>query len=510
LECRNLLRDFETPDRLRRNSLAAPVFALAGKSADRRFLLWNVISDVLTRLTPRGRAIVQRCDINKEPFRSVARDLDISERHLYRERRRVLGWVAHLIREYSSDAVQAQLSTTTLEAQLRTSRVLVENGALETAAEVIERLIGQSPETEKCRLLLCLAELHCRSGFFARALDYLENAGTIARQAGFGDGMLAAELLLTRASIFEECGQGQLVVAKSAATAARLAYAANTYRYDDRAAKLLISALVLCGKSYAARGDMNELERTSVEASDLFGTMQRPDDESQIDLLFLRGLSEGLCHSDHEKARAYLSQATNLARGAGFTLTAIQCATNMASIYRLERKPRAAVAMLEDVLLIARRMGNPSVLLAVLVELASSHAELEGYEQAQSLLVEAATLRTENESLRASMLRTSAHVNVATKQFASALDDARSAHQRFAALGKERLIGKPLRLEAQALLGLGERTAALRAISSAIDVQSAKNTKSALDDAYAVLGEITGRRRGGSIAEPARRLTPKK
>lgn len=494
LECRDLLRGFRNPGGLGRNSLANEVFRLAGKGSDQSFVLGDVISRALDRLEPKDGALAQRCDIDREPFASVARDLGISERHLYRKRKHILQQLAQFVVECSRDLPRIYVdAASSRRGQLQTSRVLEENGNFVIAADIIERMIAESSQAQKHGLILSLAELYARSGCFARAEQRVQVAAAIARELPFGNGTLAAELLVTRAYVFEECGQGEVAVVKSAAAATKLLYTANTYRYDVDAARVLLKALLLWGQSYFSCGQGSELAQICEQASEVFATIQRPTEEIEMGMLFLGSLRDVACAGDTISACVRLSQAAAVAKRAGLTRSAIMHMTNLASVYRLRKEPLRAVAILADLLPVARGLGNTTLLLALFVELAAEYVDLGEYEHAQSLLIEAATLDSSNESLRASMLRTSARVNLATKQFAHALDDARLSEDRFAAIGKQRLVGVPLRLEAEALLGLGERRAALRAAESAISaLASTMGSQAALSDAYRVLGRVTG------------------
>src|ERR1700735_4500377 len=129
LECRNLLRSLRNPEGLGRNALASEVFPLIGWGPDQHFVLSDLVSRALQRLEPQDRAIVQRCDINEEPFAEVAQGLGISERHLYRKRRPILERLAEAIVEGSRDVSRIYVeAASSICSQLRTSRVLEENG----------------------------------------------------------------------------------------------------------------------------------------------------------------------------------------------------------------------------------------------------------------------------------------------------------------------------------------------------------------------------------------------
>ncbi|HEY6327447.1 MAG TPA: hypothetical protein VIW73_13165 [Candidatus Cybelea sp.] len=493
-ECRELLRHFRTPTLLRHNALAQAVLAAAHSSTERNNLLGSVISTALLKLEARERAIIERCDVDRENFEVAARDLGISARHLYRERRRVLEKLSPLLRESAAITIRARSRTGgSLESQLRICRTLEENGAGDLASRMIEHLAGEAPDAEQqVHSLLSIAELHARAGRFTTACEHLNTAGRFANDEHEPSLRVAAQLRVTRAYIFDECGRGQATVLKSAQAARQLLRGNDSYRYDSVKATLLLKALLLCGLSYFAMALPMELGEASEDAAEVYGLLRCPDEEAQMALLFLTSLSSFLCEHNVEQAITFLSEAANIARGCGFTLESIRHQTNLASYYRVQRRPDVAAEMLMSLLPLARDLRNDNVLMAIEVDLANSFVDLHQYERAEALLVEASKVRTENESLRASLLRTSARVHLATKQFQLALDDARVSEVVFAALGKTRLIATPLRLQAAALVKLGDRRSARSILSSAMATPPRTNTQSVLEEALRAACKIKG------------------
>lgn len=492
-ECRALLRYFRTPDRLRYNSLASAIMAAATSAAERGLFLEAVIEAALSHLGPRERVIVQRCGIEREPFSDVARDLGISERHLYREHHRILSCLVRIIDEAPRPMLHAKLKISScVDEEIRTSRNLEENGADVAAASMIERLIKELPEeTAKCRLLLRLAELHARSGRFTLSRDLVD---TVIGRLAESDDVLRAECYVTRAYVFDECGQGETVVTHSALDAARILRKASTYRFDEHSARTLTMALILAGMSYAKSGKFDRLAGSTAEVSQILPLIRRPDEDLLMAIFALTAHYECLCNFDIDAASGAFTKAANVARGAGFTLSSIVNLINNVNVRRSSEQSLADLRTITHLYEVARDLGNENVLLLALVELANLHVTFGDTEKAQQALIEASTLHVENASLRAAMLRTCAKVAISLKEFEVGLGYARTAESMFAAQGKSRLVGTPLRLQAEALLGLGDRKAAYRAISGAIDALSSRSGSQVLRQAYGVLNRIRNSR----------------
>jgi len=502
-ECREIARHFASPERLRDNSLAQTILRRAGVPSDPRRALHAALDDAISKLSARDRAIVERCDIEQSMHASVAADLGISERHLYRERRRIFAQLGTWMAEVTPSAV-GRHSIDLMHHLIGSSRSLEENGSPSAAAEIIERLLIECTDpTQRSRLFLRLAELHARAGGFTRAEDSIAMA---VEHASRGEGPrepIQAEILLTRAFAMEECGKGATEVAQFAAQASRLARSCGSFRFDQVAAGVLVRALALSAQAAAAAGDLEALRRSVAEMRSALALVRDPDSDTQIAALHAESMSKLFCEHDVEGGVDCMSRAVAAAHGAGFTLSATMLTINLASFYRLEGAPHETISMLGPRLAVARRLANPNVLLALLVELVNAFVDSEQYDRASEHLSEAGTLAGGNDVLHAAFLRTSANVHVATGSLGLAVEEARAAERAYAQLGKLRLVGAVRRLQAEALWLGGERRAALSAVRSAIEVLSSRNHRTALARAYATLAKISG---SGAPLDEARRL----
>jgi tetratricopeptide (TPR) repeat protein len=494
-QCRELLRNSATPRRLRLNPLAQTLLKRSSNDRQPRDVLESLIDGALRQLSTRERCIIQRCEIDCDSAEHIAGEMGISKRHLYRQRRRILGKLAVLLLNPPDKRAEIVLETIDSVDQLvKTSRVLEENGAYKVAAEVLERRAAEHLDPiERARLFLRLAELHARNASLARADESLEIALRHAASASRHELVFDAEIALTRALLVEESAKAEPLVAQLTEQSISLVRRANCAHYDPAAAAVLVKALSLRALAACFTGD---LPRIGAAVAEIRETRQHVvDADAQCDALYAEHLASLFCENDLRAAVAAITQVMRVAQGAGLSISAIMAAVSLASIYRLWRDSAKAIAILSTRLDVTRALGNRKTLASLLIELAGAHVDLRDHDRARHLLDEASSLAAGNASLQASLLRTSATDHLAARRFGDALDESRSAAEVYSQLGKARLIGTSLRSQADALLAMGDRRGALTAIRSAIAVFSTGSHRPELARAYALLARISGNTR---------------
>jgi len=503
------VRNLATPQRVRDSALARSILDGCTNDDDARRTLQSAVDRALDALDPQDRAIVERCDIERQVHTRVARESGISERHLYRKRHRIFGELAlGLTRSVPPRLAASKDPAKAVNQLLKASRALEENGAQSAAADIIERLLRECVEpNDRSRLFLRLAELHARSNAFLKAEECVDNALRNARNAATGE-TLHGEILLTRAFVMEECGKGPSVVSGLAQSAIRLIRGTGTFRYDPVAAGLLVRALSLRLQAATSADDRETVQAAVTEMRETLTLVRHPEPDTQLAALYAESLGHLFCDHDTGAGATCLVRAVTIASDAGLTLSSTMLSINLASLNRLRGDAQSAIAALTPRLIVVRTLGNPGVLLALLLELANSLLECAHYERASEALNEAISLPDSNESLHAAFLRTSARVHVATENFGEALDEARAAESAYAGLGRTRLIGAARRLQAEALWSSGEKRAALHAIRGAIDALSATNHRVALANAYRVFATISGNTRYLENARHLAKLGP--
>ncbi|MGC2406303.1 MAG: hypothetical protein WA431_07835 [Candidatus Cybelea sp.] len=458
--------------------------------------LRNAIDEAIATLPPLDRTILHRCDIDREIPSAVAAEVGISERHLYRKRARIFERLASL---FVGSATIRRLHQTgdapDMGDLLAKSRALQENGAQSAAIDLLENLASQCGDrADRVRVLLRLAELYASFGLTNRAQITATAAAETAAQTRRIEIGLEAEMLVARASILDECIGSPVQAEQLARHAADLLTASQCFKYDPRSASVLILALCRCCQVYAAEGQLDDLRLASLRAREVLAFLQAPSADTQIEILFADALMKSFCLRDLEGSKYDLSRAMDIAQKAGFTLSSIMLATNLADVFNLQGNPTSAANILIPILPIARSLGNRNVLLGVLLALGNSLIEARDFAGARDIVEEAMRLSTDNKSLNASRDRAFAKVKLGSKDFIGALDISRVAQSAFARIGKSRLIGMPLLIEAEALASLGHRQASIKTIRSAIDALTGRNHPAALARAYDLLGRISGKR----------------
>jgi tetratricopeptide (TPR) repeat protein len=494
-QCRQIIRNFATPSRLRKNPLAQAILARMTADQTPRRVLETSIDEALGHLSLRDRKIVRRCDFDCEAPGPVAADLGISVRHLYRERQRIFQKLAVLLQEARrpSRAAVAVEATSSIDDLVKTSRSLEENGAHAIAASILERRASECVATlERTRLFLWLAQLHARSGSIARANECVEIACRHADQELRPRPLLQAEVAFTCAFVREEAAEYEPAVKELAETSIHLVRSGFAAGYDASAAAILVRALALRVGAASFTGDLKCIASSVREIQETLPYLSEADADSQMAALFAEFHAKVLCQNDLEGSAQCLGRAIQAAQNAGLSTSSIMLGVNLASVHRMCNDPKRAIEVLSTRLDVARVLGNTKVLGAVLIELGSAYVDLREYARARSVLDEALVLAESARSRVAPYLRASARVSLGMHHFARALDDSRAAEAAYAALGKDRLVGSSLKLQAEALMLSGNRRAALIAARNAIDQFACKSEHSALAAAYVLLGRLTG------------------
>jgi tetratricopeptide (TPR) repeat protein len=493
-QCRQLVRNIATPGRLRSNQLARAILDRAPAECDAPAALKEAIALALDRLSARDRRIIERCDLDREVLALVAAELRISERHLYRERQRIFERLAVVLLAAPGKRPEIFVETIdSIEQLVKTSRALEENGACTVAAEVLERRALESADPlERTRLFLRLAELHARSGSTAQADESLEMALRNAAQIAQRPRLVDAEVALTRAHVLEAGGEAQPLVLELSNRSIQLIRSAQSAHYDHAAAGVLVRALALRAQAASFVGDLEMARGTTAEMRGALANLHHADADSRMAALFAEFLTKALCDNDLDASADCLGHAMQIAQDSGLSVSSILLAVNLASLYRLRHDPGRAAAILASRLEVARVLGNRRVLPALLIELASAHLDLHDYRRAKQILAEAIDLVDGNRTLQAPYFRVSAATSIRMRLVGDALESSRAAGRAYESLGKSRLVGSSLKLQAEALLLTGDRRAALAAIRNAIDALSNGSHRSALASAYAVMGRISG------------------
>ncbi len=196
----HLFKNLGRPVELQSNPLAAPFFPsdlsaalhceghVASLTAVREAILRAAelcrgldIAAKLGERAARHYAIIARCDINREPHETVARDLGICIRHFYRERRRAHLQIAMVLYKQHH---QQMASVTVLDRDacgISHASALIDLGCLNGAIIELAQISSGSASIARIIQSLCLeVNALCQSGQSASAELTLRRAKDIA------------------------------------------------------------------------------------------------------------------------------------------------------------------------------------------------------------------------------------------------------------------------------------------------------------------------------------------
>ncbi len=215
--------------------------------------------------------------------------------------------------------------------------------------------------------------------------------------------------------------------------------------------------------------------------SDFFGSMANQSSD----------YANGIGHLNHAYAQGLVS---------GQMRRAITAAANIGHAFNHLNDFHAALDWMQRALALARSTGWPNMIGQILMQTADTLRRLQQYDSAHELLHEALTLQAASAKSRnyAITLYYLGDVELARKQYASALTHFQLLEQRASALSQPDLLCRAKRGQAQAWLELGEPEAALQAANAAL-----ANVGASIDDqidALRVLADIYHRH---TLAPPA-------
>jgi tetratricopeptide (TPR) repeat protein len=191
----------------------------------------------------------------------------------------------------------------------------------------------------------------------------------------------------------------------------------------------------------------------------------------------------------------------SLATQAGLTRLAVVLATPLAALQRRAGHPRAGVELLTSLLPIARTVGFGEPGAVLICELVSCNLESRAPEIASSYLAELRECAIGSPLTKAYVELAAAKVHLALGNYALALRSAEESTLK--PVGNDALVGIAMRLEAEALAGLGQTERALKTIKLAIEMVAGQGYPARLGAAYRVLSRLSD---DAKCAAMARRL----
>jgi hypothetical protein len=509
----HMLRHLDDPFALRRNILAAPLFAgvRSERSPRRAFArqlqrLRSIVESAAQALRNDEQAgdavvrerqfeILRRCDLQREPRERVMQDLAISRRQFYRDRSSACAYIAtHVERELSKVDRSPGFAVDVFTAAHERARGLRYVGELDRSAAALRDIIAQPISARK------------RVVAWSTLIDLLnddsrgeESANELSEMHGFAlshspSSPLGEQLhqltALQEASVLWALGEERKALDADQATAAQLS---RLGRCTD---ELLLGAAVKAHLSRAQRaflvGDYGGSHNAIISAGELIDRCEHLPLAHRLQYLLLDGDRKIFSPSEIRDARGPLAEVAKTAQFAGnyeYLSIALGDMALLEQTYAdldgAQRYGRESLQLAEH----APRGVRGHMLLncsEIASERGQSNDSIDLARKAQECFPE--------HGLGASVsLYHIARGLIASRDYSGARNSAEKLRQNAMRGDNRRLLGSGLRLLAQAYHGLGDATAACEHIDGAISLLERFGHPFALRAAYANSAKITGR-----------------
>ncbi|HEY3676340.1 MAG TPA: hypothetical protein VGK84_10160, partial [Candidatus Tumulicola sp.] len=172
---REILRYRNHPQRLRSNALVRSWWSAAqagdAKAGDDEALVWALnrrLHESIAAMPQRYSELLRRCDLEGQPHRSVMRELALSERHFYRERRAAITALGQLFKRgpIKMRAASISLGHDRLSLGLARADALERAGQTDDALGVLLLVRRGAADDQAIRVDVRLAEVNRDAGRF--------------------------------------------------------------------------------------------------------------------------------------------------------------------------------------------------------------------------------------------------------------------------------------------------------------------------------------------------------
>ncbi len=497
---KSFLRHLDSPHRLRNSPL------LGHYPPDKARIL---VEEALDELPLRSRVIIARCDLAGELHATVARDLGISERHFYRERREAL---SSLYETLEASRFQTPISIAVdidpEDTPLVCANALQNTGHVYEAINFLEKALLQvsAPEV-RARIALHLGKLCCEIDQISRATQFLDIA---YESFNWGSPPVTPSIELEAATLV-----ATLLLHTDRANSAgpQLERAIRDFKQSSDVGNMKCGRAV--AKAQLALADILEREGSFSAAFTAAFEANRIIRQFELEpalrsrALIALGALRIITGSPVETAMLDLSTAYDLAKMSGLTRDCIEISTLFCSFYGNDGKYDLALRFgtaalnLAEVMAISEE-GTALARCCVATVYIANH----NTSAARLILNEGAASRADSRSFICVLPRVvEAELLLAERCFEKALDTARDAVGRMRQIRSKRGLGSALRVRAEIEGALGRRRQALRSIDEAIALLSENAPPFAQAQAYRYSGRLSGNRQHKRIARALARLS---
>ena len=496
--CADLVRHLDASNRSYSQAVIAQLISLVPPqspdgAAEAVDLLARALSHILDELSPRQRAILDRCDVRGENATVAANSLNISRRQLYRERRTALAWIAErlMVRSQTPRAYTITSKTDPCSERLALSQALENGGHWRPAADVLERLAEELEDPcQRGGVEIELAYLYLRADRLTMARDRAEIAKKLAGRAPAGREWREAEADVAAAGIAMAAWDIRTATHLAHRSALQLeSWASGTG--EARVHNALANALLVKSAVVMGQGAIDSARILANQARDITEGNERLDRRIQIDAKTHVAVLDIFTGRGIHEAEQQLRECYREALQFGFTNQALCVASNLAGTYRLQGRPRDAIDLLST-LAETTELSAWQDRARALYEFSNACIEAGDLPTAEIKVKELTEMVVGNAARQGPAQLTVARFHSAIGAWEPALIAAEAAETNFVQLGLDRLVGEALMLQIQALSGLGTFTRAARVAKAAIGLIEGSNVSFRLAAAYRIMGQIPG------------------
>jgi tetratricopeptide (TPR) repeat protein len=517
---RHLFRHLDDVASLRGNPVAEQLFGVSNQSTldagAIRVRIRSAVVTALDSLTPlaednsrsaqyarRLRTILERCDLHGEPHRTVAAELGICARQLYRDRQEAFARLTELFRnvtpaqEPQVSAVPASVDD--VELQLKLVARLAGVGQFDTARTILRRLANQPLKpAQRALVTYRLVEELCRTGSISEARVTLGKAKGELAKASCAEpelSVIRAELSAADSEVALHSGDPSSAVdhAERGLALLRRHHHPNT----ERVRSLMVELSAALAESLWESGAHKRAIQIGDHAKAFIGEGVDPARAAALYLTAAQGylsLQSGLDMALRENMEAY-----EIARRGGNARFEVIALGNLCPVHFLRGNYVEAMLYGQKALLTAEFVSSPMGMVQLLVNMARVAIALGNTAYALELLARARLQAAGNDKADAMLDVVEAEALTMQGRFEAAAKAARRARAVFENVSQKQL-APALCAEARAYAALGKKRSAVSVLRGAIDVAESFGSAFSVMNVYRASAEITGNKRHAKYA----------
>lgn len=451
----------------------------------------------------RLRTILERCDLQGEPHRTVAAELGICARQLYRDRYEAFTRLVEVFRAVTPaqapDLTAVPASIDDVELQLKLVARLDGVGQFHAARTILRRLADQPLQPAQRALLThrFVAAL-CSAGSISEARVILAKAKRELAKASCAE----PELSVIRAEL---SGAESVLALRAGDTSSAVDHAERGLallrpHYPQKHERLRSLVVELSTELAGGLWESGAHERAIHAADHAKAFISDSTDPAYAVALHLWAAQGHLAlRGGLETALRENWQAYEIARRSGNARYEALTLGNLCPVYFLRGNYVDAMRYGRKALLTAEFVSTPMGIVQLLVNMARVAIELGNTASALELLVRARQQAADNDKGCAMLDVVEAEALAVQGRFEAAAKAARRARAVFENVSQKQL-APALCAEARAYAGLGKKRNAISALRGAIDLAESFGSAYSIMTAYRASAEITGNKRHAMYA----------